>query len=349
MIKARPLIYDFEYEQILEDLIAWGEPRYRAQQVWHGIYQNLWVKPDEFTVLPLNLKEKLFNNYSFNDLTPDLISHSTDKETQKILFRLPDHLPVETVIMKYKNRCTLCISTQSGCGMGCLFCATGQMGYNRNLSSGEIIEQVLYCSRILTREGFQVTNVVLMGMGEPFHNYDNVMAAICRLNNPDGMNLGARRFTVSTVGLVPGIRRFAKDNRQINLAVSLHAADDDLRSSLMPINKKYPIEELITAIKDYTSKTRRRVSIEWALINDVNDTPGQAEKLTQLLQGILSHVNLIPLNPTDGYKGQATSKKRVEEFKSILNRNGIPCTVRLRRGIDILAGCGQLASSVQKQ
>jgi 23S rRNA (adenine2503-C2)-methyltransferase len=345
MLDDRALIYDLSYSEIEQIVTSWGEPKYRAQQIWNGIYRNLWTKPDDFTVLPKNLKQKVFELYSFRSLTPERTMRSSNRETQKNLFYLPDKSPIETVLMTYKNRNTICVSTQSGCAMGCVFCATGQMGFNRNLSSGQIVEQVLYCARELSGHGKRVTNVVLMGMGEPFHNYENVMAAINQLHNPDGMNLGARRFTISTVGLVPGIRRFTKENSQINLAISLHAADDETRSSIMPVNKKYPVDELISALRDYTRETRRRVTIEWALINKVNDTPEQAKKLAELLKGIISHVNLIPLNPTQEYNMQATPRKQVEAFKAILDKHNITCTIRLRRGIDILAGCGQLASN----
>jgi 23S rRNA (adenine2503-C2)-methyltransferase len=184
-----------------------------------------------------------------------------------------------------------------------------------------------------------------MGMGEPFHNYDATLAAIDRLNHPEGMKLGARRFTISTVGLIPGIERFTRERRQVNLAISLHAADDDLRSSMLPVNKRYPIADLISTVRRYTETTRRRVTFEWALINGTNDTPEQAQRLATLLQGMLAHVNVIPLNPTEGFEGQATTPERARRFQSILETRGIPCTIRLRRGIDIQAGCGQLAQS----
>jgi 23S rRNA (adenine2503-C2)-methyltransferase len=228
--------------------------------------------------------------------------------------------------------------------MGCVFCATGQMGFRRNLTGGEIIEQVLYYARLLAQQGEQVTNIVVMGMGEPFHNYDATMQAIETLNHPQGFNLGQRRFTISTVGLVPMIRRFAQENRQVNLAVSLHAAEDELRATVLPINKKYPIADVIQACRDYVAQTHRRITFEWALIRDVNDTPLQAEKLAALLKGLLCHVNVIPLNPTHGYTGQATTMERARQFQAILEKHGIPCTIRIRRGIDIQAGCGQLAT-----
>ena len=230
--------------------------------------------------------------------------------------------------------------------MGCVFCATGQMGFKRHLSSGEIIAQVMYYARMLKEQNEVVTNIVLMGMGEPFHNYDNTVKAIDRLNDPDGYKFGARRFTISTVGLVPMIRRFADEKRQVNLAISLHAADDESRVSMLPINKKYKIEDVLEACRYYVSQTGRRVTFEWALINGVNDTPEVARKLASRLKGLLCHVNAIPLNPTAGYAGRATDRQRAALFKETLEQAGIPCTIRMKRGIDIQAGCGQLAGAV---
>jgi 23S rRNA (adenine2503-C2)-methyltransferase len=340
---TKPLIFDLDLPALTAILKDWGEPKFRGKQIWQGLYQNLWASPGDFTNLPKGLHEKLGEYFSFSHLKPIASLNSTDGETQKTLFHLPDGRPIETVRMLYEKRRTLCISTQSGCAMGCVFCATGQMGYLRHLSSGEIIEQVLYFSRHLAQRGEKVTNIVIMGMGEPFHNYDATLAAIDRLNHPKGMKLGARRFTISTVGLVPAIERFAKEKRQINLAISLHAADDELRSSMLPINKRYPLSDLIATVRNYTNLTHRRVTFEWALIHEVNDTPEQAHKLAALLKGMLTHVNVIPLNPTDGFEGQATTPKRARNFQSILESKGIPCSIRIRRGIDIQAGCGQLA------
>jgi 23S rRNA (adenine2503-C2)-methyltransferase len=344
---GKPLIYDFDLSELSDLMKEWKEPNFRAKQIWQGLYQSLWSTPDKFSNLPKGLRDKLEERFSFSNLTPVTVQNSLDGETQKTLFHLPDGQPIETVRMRYEKRRTLCISTQSGCAIGCVFCATGQMGFLRNLSSGEIVEQVLYFARKLADVGDQVTNIVLMGMGEPFHNYDATLTAIDRLNHPDGMNLGARRFTISTVGLVPAIDRFAKEKRQINLAISLHAADDELRSSMLPINKRYPIADLLSAVKNYTEITHRRVTFEWALIQGVNDTSEQAYKLAALLRGMLAHVNVIPLNPTDGFKGRAATTEQVKNFQSILEQNGISCSVRIRRGIDIQAGCGQLAQKLQ--
>lgn len=343
MASTRPLIHDLDLTELTALIAAWGEPPYRARQIWQGLYKNFWNSAAEFTHLPKSLREKMTAQLRFDALKPTVKLDSTDKQTRKTLFALGDGRQIEAVLMRYERRRTLCISTQAGCAMGCVFCATGQMGFKRHLTSGEIVAQVMYYARMLHEQGDHVTNVVLMGMGEPFHNYDNSMAAIDRLNDPDGYNFGARRFTISTVGLVPMIKRFAEEKRQVNLAVSLHSALDDLRASMMPVNKRYPIDELLKACRDYVEMTGRRITFEWALINEVNDTPEQARLLASKLKGLLCHVNAIPLNPTTGYAGKATTNERAQHFKSILEQAGIPCTIRIRRGIDIQAGCGQLA------
>jgi 23S rRNA (adenine2503-C2)-methyltransferase len=340
---SKLLIYDLDFETLSETLTGWGEPAYRARQVWQGLYRNLWPAPQDFTNLPAGLRQRLSDEFRFSNLSPLNILQSSDGETRKTLFQLPDERAIETVLMRYSNRRTLCISTQAGCAMGCVFCATGQMGFRRNLTSGEILEQVLYYARQLQALGERVTNVVVMGMGEPFHNYDATLQAIDRMNHPDGFNFGARRFTISTVGLVPAIRRFSEEKRQVNLAVSLHAANDELRSSLLPINKKYPLDTLFRACRDYVENTHRRITFEWALIQGVNDGLDQANELGKRLEGMLCHVNVIPLNPTREFAGQASTQQQAHLFKDELEKHGIPCTIRVRRGIDIQAGCGQLA------
>ncbi len=337
------LIYDLDLPELSALVTTWGEKPFRARQIWEGLYRHFYQSADEFTSLPKSLRDRMRAELVFNPLTPTLKLDSSDGHTRKTLFALPDGQRIEAVLMRYDKRRTLCISTQVGCAMGCVFCATGQMGFRRHLSSGEIAAQVLYYARLLHAEGLTVTNVVLMGMGEPFHNYDNTMAAIDRLNNPDGYNFGARRFTISTSGLVPAIRRFAEEKRQVNLAISLHAAQDDKRTAMMPVNKRWDIEALIAACRDYVTATGRRVTFEWALIHEVNDTPEEARHLAALLKGLLCHINAIPLNPTTGYSGKPTDPQRAQVFRSILEQAGIPCTIRMRRGIDIQAGCGQLA------
>jgi 23S rRNA (adenine2503-C2)-methyltransferase len=347
MENSLPLIYDLDLADLRAQFATWGEPAYRALQVWQGLYQQLWGAPEDFSGLPAALRQKLAQNFRFRGLEPAAELESKDGETAKALFNLPDGNAIETVLMRYRDRRTLCISTQAGCAMGCVFCATGQMGFKRHLSSGEIVEQVLHYARKLKAIDERVTNVVIMGMGEPFHNYKNTMAAIDRLNDAEGFKLGERRFTISTVGLIPLIRQFADEKRQVNLAVSLHAANDIKRSALLPMNKKYPIGELIDACRDYVEKTRRRLTFEWALIENVNDSVESAHELGQLLKGLLCHVNVIPLNPTRKYSGHGTTHARAEAFKAELERMGIPCTIRIRRGIDIQAGCGQLATEAQ--
>lgn len=356
-------IYNLDIQEINNILGSWNEPAYRTAQLWEGLYRQLWISPDEFTSLPKSLRKNMgeyftcsitnaTENNPMTHLLPVRKIQSTGGETIKTLFSLDDGKQVETVLMRYSNRRTLCISTQSGCAMGCVFCATGQMGFKRHLSSGEIVEQVLYYARQLAALHEHVTNVVIMGMGEPFHNYDATMAAIERLNHPQGFNLGARRFTISTVGIVPAIRRFTQAHSQINLAISLHAADDNLRTQLLPINRKYPLGELFDACQEYVHVTHRRLSFEWALIQGINDTADQAHSLVRRLQSfyiggsILCHVNVIPLNPTQKYEGVGSTHQRAIDFKKTLELSGIPCTIRLRRGIEIQAGCGQLAGGL---
>jgi 23S rRNA (adenine2503-C2)-methyltransferase len=343
-VSGRPLFYDISFPQLKSEFTSLDLPVYRAQQLWQGIYSHLLASPYAITNLPVDLRERLDQRYAFEAFELRQKVESTDGETQKFLLALRDGATVETVLMRYQRRRTACISTQVGCAMGCVFCATGQMGFGRNLTRGEIAAQVLLIGQILAQEGDRLTNVVLMGMGEPFHNYDESLAAIDLLNDPDGFNFGARRFTISTVGIVPMIDRFTSENRQINLAVSLHAATNPLRDQLLPINHRYPLDSLRAACHRYITTTHRRITFEWALIEGFNDQPEQASTLTQWLHGMNSHVNLIPLNPTHGYAGDPTTQKRAEAFQRILQESGISCTIRVRRGIDIQAGCGQLAT-----
>ena len=248
--------------------------------------------------------------------------------------------------MHYRDgRRSACISTQAGCALGCIFCATGQMGFARHLSAAEIVEQALLLAQDLARRGERLSNVVLMGMGEPFHNYDQSLKAVRRLM--DDLGIGARHITISTVGLVPQIRRFADEGLQVRLAVSLHAATDEDRSDLLPVNRRWPLRELMAACRHYVRKTGRRITFEWALIRGETDTMEQAHALGKLLQGLLCHVNAIPLNPTADYAGSPSGSEEVERFVSILSDYGVRTTVRVRRGIDIDAGCGQLRAALQ--
>ena len=343
-METEPYLFDLSYERLMAYFRSIGEPAYRVDQLWTATYTHMINDFDQVSAFPMRLRSRLARDMHFSHLTAGERLTSTDGETIKFLFTLPEGNPIESVLMHYNERQTLCITSQAGCAMGCVFCATGQMGFKRNLSAGEIIEQVLALGRELDQKAEKITNIVIMGMGEPFHNYDAVLEAIERLNDPKGLALGARRFTISTVGIIPGIRRFAAEKRQVNLAISLHAANDTLRSALLPVNRKYPLTELMEACREYVTLTNRRLTFEWALIRDVNDTLEQAHELAALLKGLLCHVNVIPLNPTTNYSGKATTEEKAREFKQALESNGIPCTIRLRRGIDISAGCGQLAA-----
>jgi 23S rRNA (adenine2503-C2)-methyltransferase len=359
-------LYDLTRDQITAQLAEWGEPAFRAGQIWRWLYERHAAEIGNMSDLSKALRTRLKQQYILSRLTPVAEKKSTDGWTRKWLLGLGDGSEVESVLMEYEGvRRTACISSQAGCAMNCSFCATGQMGFLRNLRAGEIIEQVIWVTRALTSSRHtsdgqgneleeRLSNVVFMGMGEPFANYNNVLEAAHRLVEPretGGFGLGARKITISTVGLVPGIRRFADEDLQLNLAVSLHAATDDLRNQLVPINKRFPLREVTHAVHDYIVKTNRRVSFEWALIDGVNDTPEQAEALLKLVRNTFNpqvekrhmiHVNMIPLNPTSGFAGRASQRTRIQEFCDVLSRAGIPNTLRVRRGIDISAGCGQL-------
>jgi 23S rRNA (adenine2503-C2)-methyltransferase len=374
----RPSPFDLTLDELQNRIAGWGEPAFRAQQIWEGLYRRLADSFDAMTDLPRALRQRLAAEFQLARLAPRINLLSKDGWTRKVLFVLPDGKEIETVLMGYHTRRTVCISTQAGCAMACPFCATGQGGLQRNLTAGEIVEQVLFFERQLRKDEAcpersrrsarlkdedraglpttrpqdytttRLTNIVFMGMGEPFANYHATLAALRRLGDPAGWGFGARRMTVSTVGIVPGIEKFTRDGGQVNLAVSIHAATDDLRDRLVPINKRYPLRELMAACRSYVEATRRRLSFEWALIDGVNDTIEQAQALARLAQQMpkhLIHVNLIPLNPTRGYAGAASRRERIAAFRAELNRRGVPNTLRVRRGIDIDAGCGQLRQS----
>jgi len=337
-----PCLYDFDLPALQALLAEWGQPAYRTWQLWEWLYVHLVTGFDEMTNLPRSLRERLAAETMVGALQVVDTVQSSDGETHKDLLSLKDGETVEAVLMRYQGRRTACISTQVGCAIGCAFCATGQMGFRRNLTSGEIIAQALHFARILRSEGERLTNVVLMGMGEPLLNYEASLAAIRRFIDPQGFKLGQRHITLSTVGIVPGINRLADEGLQIALAISLHAATDPLRAQLVPINRRYGLDALFEACYHYVERTGRRVSFEWALIEGVNDTPEQALALAARLKGLLAHVNLIPLNPTPGYEGRSPSHAALDAFTAELNRYHIPHTVRVRRGVDIQAGCGQL-------
>ena len=335
---------DLTYEQLEELLTSWGEPSFRADQVWGWLYHSLVGDFNDMRNLPRELRRRLSEGVHLGTLQALAEQVSADGRTHKILFALRDGETIESVLMAYETRRTVCLSTQVGCALGCVFCATGRSGFTRNLTAGEIVEQALFFARDLKARGEKVDNVVLMGMGEPLANYEATRQAIETLNDARGFGLGARRITLSTVGLVPGIERLSRERLQIGLAVSLHAPTDALRDKLVPINRRYPLSDLIAVCRRYTERTGRRISFEYALMDGVNDSLKQAGDLAHLLRGMLCHVNLIPLNPVEGSPYGPSPRKRVAAFRAELERGGIPSTVRLGRGVDIRAGCGQLRS-----
>lgn len=339
-------LYDLTLPELVALMEGWGEPPYRARQVWNWLYRKLAPDTAEMRSLPQSLRRQLREASEVGRLKTVARQASADEQTEKRLFRLSDGETIETVLMRYDRRNTVCVSSQVGCAMGCLFCATGQMGLRRNLASGEIIAQVIDFDRELRRTGKRVTNVVLMGMGEPLHNYEAVIEAVRRLRDPSGFNLGVRRITISTIGLPAQIRQLALEGLEVGLAISLHGATDDERRRLVPAAGRWSLTELLAAAQAYSAQTGRRITFEWALIDRENDSEAQAHALGRLISGMLCHVNLIPLNPTETYPGRASDRPTVNRFQEILTRYGVETTVRLRRGIDIQAGCGQLRQRV---
>jgi len=320
-----------------------GEPRFRVDQVWEGLYGQR-VDPAGMTTLPKALRARLEAQLP-PALTPVTASVSDDGDTVKWLWALEGGASVETVLMHYPDRSTACVSTQAGCAMACGFCATGQAGYERNLTTGEIVEQVVRASRAAADGPTprRLSNIVFMGMGEPMANYDRVWDAIRRIHGDLG--LSARHLTLSTVGIVPGIRRMAEEDLPVNLAVSLHAANDALRDELVPINRRYPLEALYDACADYLAAKGRRLSFEWALIDGVNDRGSDAEELAAAARRLRAHVNLIPLNATPGWPTTGSPPERVAAFRDRLRSLGVNATVRANRGNEIDAACGQLRAA----
>lgn len=335
-------ILDLTLPELEARLRGWGEPPYRARQVWEWIYRHGATQFAQMTNLPVALRARLETAFTLAPFEPIAEHLSEDGQTRKLALRLADGEIIETVWMRYETRESVCVSTQAGCAMGCVFCATGQGGLRRNLTAGEIVGQVLAFARLLTPQSARVTNVVFMGMGEPFANYDAVWQAACTLMDPAGLGIGARHIVISTVGIIPGIRRFAQQRSQVRLAISLHAPHDVLRDQLIPINRAYPVGPLMDAVRDYVKLTGRRVTFEYALIAGVNDKPEQAQALAALLRGLPAHVNLIPLNPVADSPWRPSPRERVRQFQATLTEHGIACTVRLGRGTDIQAACGQL-------
>ena len=337
-------LYALDEAELADYLAALDERPFRAKQIWQWLYEKRVGNFDAMANLPRATIAKLKESARLGELEMTARQVSEDG-TEKRLYRLPDGQLIESVLMPYADkRRTACISSQAGCALGCVFCATGQMGFGRHLSAAEIFEQALIFARDLAARGERLSNVVFMGMGEPFHNYDASLEAVDMLMKRLG--IGARHITISTVGLVPQIRRFADEGLQVKLAVSLHKTDDSERSALMPVNRRWPIAELMDACRYYVERTQRRITFEWAAIAGENDTVAEARRLGRLLAGLHCHVNVIPLNPTGGYKGGPAPAADLNRFLTTLRQHGVPATARLRRGIDIDAGCGQLKTAV---
>lgn len=342
-------ITDMNMKGLQEELVSIGEPAFRTKQLLQWVYQKLAGSFDEMSNLPLPLRTALNDKFRLCTLSPYRES-SSNGDTIKMLFKLDDGKTIEAALMHYpeaagKERNTVCVSTQVGCAVGCPFCATGEQGFERNLSAGEIIDQVLYFARYL--KGFgdgKITNVVFMGMGEPLANYEALLQAVGSLNSADMFGLSARNMTISTAGLIPQITRLSREKLQVGLAISLHAADDVLRNRLVPVNKKYPLKELMTACRSYFDATGRRITFEYALFAGVNDSLVHARTLAHLLHGFNCHVNLIPSNNTSNSVYRAPAAEVVQSFKQELEKLGINATIRHSRGQDINAACGQLRS-----
>ena len=303
------------------------------------------------TEIPLPVRQWLSSDCPARLCQLDLLKEyvSEDKFTRKYLLCLHDGARVEAVQMGFPGRYTACLSSQVGCAMGRVFCATGRMGFSRNLEAGEIVAQAHYIERELrNRTGESLRNIVMMGMGEPLHNFDAVMEALDILTDTRGLNIGPSRISISTVGYVPGIQKLAKQPKRYSLAVSLHGIDDNERGRLVPVNRRWPLDDLLEACREYSAVKRARVFFAWTLIRNVNDSNSHARKLAELLKGLDAHVNLIPLNPVEGFEGKVPAESRVRAFQQVIHEAGLPCTVRQRRGIDVEAGCGQLSSKSQR-
>ena len=331
-------IKDYNLEELKKELQTINEKPFRAEQIFKWLYQEKVKSFDEMTNLSLDLREKLKQNYTICNY--NILKKQESKDgTIKYLFDVLDGNAIETVLMSYHHGYSICVSSQIGCKMGCKFCASTGINFIRSLTSGEIVEQIIAVEQ---DQNIRISNVVFMGIGEPLDNYDNVVNAIHIINNPKGLNIGARHISVSTSGLVPKIYQLADENIQCTLSISLHATNNEKRSAMMPVNNAYPIEELIQACKDYIAKTNHRISFEYALAKDNNDNLDDAKELVKLLKGMLCHVNLIPINKIENGQYSKSTNENIMKFRDYLNDHGIVATIRRELGSDIDAACGQL-------
>lgn len=331
-------IKDYNLEELKKELQSMDEKTFRAEQIFKWLYQEKVRSFDEMTNLSLDLRNKLKQNYTICNY--NILKKQESKDgTIKYLFDVLDGNAIETVLMSYHHGYSICVSSQIGCKMGCKFCASTGINFIRSLTSGEIVEQIIAVEQ---DQNIRISNVVFMGIGEPLDNYDNVVNAIHIINNPKGLNIGARHISVSTSGLVPKIYQLAYENIQCTLSISLHATNNEKRSGMMPVNNAYPIEELIQACKDYIAKTNRRISFEYALAKDSNDNLDDAKELVKLLKGMLCHVNLIPINKIENGQYSKSTNENIMKFRDYLNDHGIVATIRRELGSDIDAACGQL-------
>ncbi|WP_338555823.1 23S rRNA (adenine(2503)-C(2))-methyltransferase RlmN [Paenibacillus sp. KS-LC4] len=337
----KPFIYDYTLEQLQDWMKENGEPAFRAGQLYDWLYVKRVTSFEEMSNLSKSLRTKLFDQFQFVTLT-EITKFESKDGTVKFLFGLHDNHAIETVIMRHNYGNSICVTTQVGCRIGCTFCASTLGGLKRNLTAGEIIAQVVVAQQMLDVTNERVSSIVIMGSGEPFENYDATMMFLRTMIHEKGLNIGQRHITVSTSGIVPSMYKFADENTQINLALSIHAPNDALRSKLMPVNRRFPFEEVMEACRYYLAKTGRRITFEYALIGGVNDRPEHAQELADVLQGLLCHVNLIPVNHVPERNYVRTPREDIFEFQRILEKNKINATIRREQGHDIAAACGQL-------
>lgn len=335
-----PNIYNFTYENLEEKLISLGEKKFRTRQIWQWLYEKRVKSFDEMRNLSSELISKLKDNFSFDYI--EIVTAQRSDSTNKYLFKLKDGNFIEAVLMKHDYGLSVCVSSQVGCNMGCAFCESGRLKKVRNLESFEIIEQILLISEDINE---RISSIVIMGIGEPFDNYDNIMRFVKIINCSKGIDIGSRHITISTCGVIPGIKKFMNEEGQVNLAISLHAPNDKLRSKLMPINKAYHLEELMDTIKEYIAKTNRRVTFEYIMLENINDSEKEAEQLVKLLKGINCYVNLIPYNETENIGFKRTKKWKILAFYDILKSNNINVTIRKEFGGAVDAACGQLRAN----